>query len=369
MSSGDALRCPPWLVGAMVLGTVVANAGSAFADGLAPPPPPPPPPQQLPTSGFGYVDRSGMHEHVLRGAFEGLLVGSSVGYAISSGDGSSRVGTGAVLGLAAGIVLPLALNRGGKEVRSGDVVFINVAQDVGFAHGWFLPMLVQYSDGTTTLSRDERRLDLGLAAGISLAAGAVAAATSSQVDLTPGQASALGSAAFWGGAAGALLIGTLAPSGGGRHWDQAAIVAGVGLADAALLTVWASRSSFDLDRSRVDLMNLGGVAGLLVGVAAAYFIDPNLKNHRVVTASLLAGAGVGIASGFYLSDGWDEFKKSAPAPGTSGLSLLELQRGRWSVGVPLPRPMPMPMPMTMTMTGPRGDSRLRPLFSIADGRF
>jgi hypothetical protein len=341
-------------LGGSLLGPIdAAHAdGSGFGLGARP---------AIPTSGFGYVDRSGMNEHVVRGAFEGLLTGGSIGYALSSGgQDASRVGTGALLGAAAGIVLPLAFNRDNKEVRSGDVVFINAAQNWGFAHGLLLPVLFQLSD-SSSLSRDEWRLDFGLAAGLSLAAGAWAASASSALSFTPGQASAIGSSGIWGGLAGWLVILTASPSDRGRHWDQAAIATGLGLGDVAMLTTWANRSSFDVDRSRVALMNIGGGAGLLVGLAAAYFIDPSLDNDRVITASLLVGGGVGVASGFYLSDGWDEYKKAVPPSSATGLSLLELQQGRWSVGVPMPRPAPA--------TGFRGEARVRALLSLADGRF
>ncbi len=336
--------------------------GHAQADGVGPQSP------KL-TSGFGYVDRSGLNEHVTRGVIEGVVTGAFIGYAVSSDTDertTSRVLTGAILGAAAGVVLPLALNRDNKEVRTGDVIFLNVAQNWGLAHGFVVPLLFQLSGGGSGLdgvTSSELRVDLGLSAALSLTAGALASMGSVEADLnfTPGQASSIGSAGLWGGLAGLLLTRIAGPAEASVGWTQAALGSMLALGDAAMLTTWLNRDRFDIDRGRVLLINIGGAAGAMVGLAAAYFLDPGLDNHRVVAGSLLVGAGLGLGTGYYLSYGSDEFKKSAPPMAGNGLSLVQYHNGHWGGGVPMP---------TLTVVPNRSGGRgVQPALSLADGRF
>lgn len=343
----------------LLAGPVTTGASRARADGFGPHPAPP-------TSGYGYVDRSGMNEHVVRGAYEGIATGAMIGFALTSANtanAEARIVSGAVLGGVAGIVLPLALNRGGKEVRSGDVVFLNMAENWGMAHGFFIPFLFQLSGARSfDISHDQLRLDFGLAAALSLGAGALAARASSDLNFTPGQSEMLGAAGLWGAASGVLLVVTLAPDAPGVGWAQAAIATGLVLADAAILTAWANRDSINVDRSRGILVHIGGILGVAVGIAGAYFINPSLDNYRIVTGSALVGALVGVGGGYYLSSGFDDFKQGVPpSNGGGGLSLFQLRNGRWTGGLPAPLPM--------AVSDASGAMRVRPMLSLANGRF
>jgi hypothetical protein len=103
-------------------------------------------PSRFPTSGGGHLDRSGINEHAFRGFFQGAVSGMFLGYAVTSSTEDSsiaiRVVTGGIIGGGLGIGLPLWLNAG-KEVRSGDVVWINAAQNWGFVNGFAIPLLFQ----------------------------------------------------------------------------------------------------------------------------------------------------------------------------------------------------------------------------------
>lgn len=315
-----------------------------------------------PTSGFGHVDRTGLTEHVFNCIVNGATAGALYGVALSSSTDELsvvRVGTGLLLGAAAGLVVPLVRNPAGKEVRSGDIVFINVAQNVGFAHGMLLPLLVGPNFGDW--SSDYLRVTFALSATSGLVAGGLAAHVADEQDFTPGQASALGAAGLWGGLTGLGLMLIARPRDPGDGWGRATVGATLLAADAAMAAVWLRRDVFDIDRGRVFVANVGGAVGALVGFAAAFFVQPRLDNDRVLTGAMLAGALAGVGTAFVLTDDWDDYKKSAPPPGATGLSLIEYRGGRLSAGLPMPGPG--------ALIDTEGRSRLRPLLSLASGSF
>jgi hypothetical protein len=327
--------------------------------------PSPPAGEPYPTSGYGHVDRSGLNEHIVRGTIQGITTGIFIGYALSSDTDErtlSRMVTGGILGGAAGLVLPIWLNRDGREVRSGDVVLINVAQNWGLAHGFGIPFLFQLRPGND-LTTNQLRLDLGLAAVASLTAGGVAAYLADDLDFTPGQASLMGATGIWGASSGFLLSLVLGPKPDdwGRNWGRGTIAGMLAVADLSMAYVWKNRANLDIDRGRVFVMNMGGIGGVLVGFAAAYFINPGLDNHRVIAGSLLAGGLLGIGAGYVLTEGWDEYKKVAPPIAGSGLSLVEYQGGKWGLGIPMPTLAPAP--------GVGAAPRVRPVLSLANGSF
>src|SRR5512140_1850843 len=120
-----------------LLMTAVAGPAQATPDGPAPP--------------VGYLDRSGVGELVFWQGVNGLLAGSVLGYAITAGQLDSHcrttygadhshsqeckdaVGRGAgitVVGLAAGVSVPLLVSRG-RALKTGDALLVNRSTLIG----------------------------------------------------------------------------------------------------------------------------------------------------------------------------------------------------------------------------------------------
>jgi hypothetical protein len=324
-------------------------------------------PSRFPTSGAGHLDRSGMNEHAFRGFFEGLFVGTFLGFAISSSTSDSnaaiRMVTGGLIGAGLGVGLPLWLNRG-KEVRSGDVVFLNAAQNWGFVNGFAVPLLFQMGSGTFDdevlgIERPEARLDFGLSAVVSLAAGGLAAYAAPTLDLTPGQAAMVGTTSLWAGLGGLLLVYAISPDNAGTGWNQAKAASIIIGSTGGALAALTLRETFEVDRGRAVMVDLGAVVGLGAGALLGWFLDPDFENQHAVFGSLLAGMLAGNYFGWLVSRGMDDYKLSAPREPTT--ALINYRDGAWIPGVPTPRPLAV-----RTRTG-RSDMVAG--VSLLDGRF
>lgn len=356
---------------AAILVVLLAPAAS-WANGFGPHP-------AKPTSGFGHVDRSGLTEHVVRGFFQGVLSGGLIGFALGGSDETRRirVGTGMVLGAAAGTALPLLLNKDRtEEVRSGDVAFINVAQNWVLANGFLIPLAFQinakearledvFDDDADHVTIDELRLDAGLAAALSLGAGVAAAAASSALNFSPGQADAIGSAGLWGAFTGAMLVVMAAPDDPASGWGALGIASALTLGNLGALSAWYVRDDLDIDRRRVRWIDIGGLVGAGVGVALGYFLNPDFDNNAVIGGSVLAGGLAGAVGGYLLTDWMNGFHKGAPPPMAArrtgaGPALLRFDGREWDVGLPLPRPSPTAVERRRTP---------RTVLSLVDGRF
>jgi len=300
-----------------------------------------------PTSGAGWVDRSGFGELVTRSVGEGVVVGTLFGLALSDPNdpGSfSRLGMGGLIGAAGGLALPLLLSQG--EVRTGDVVFMGAAQGIGLANGFLLPLAIQLvgceqgSTTTCTLASapwDQIRLDAALGAVLSLGAGAATQLVSRQLSFTPGQAEAMGSAALWGALVGILLSQAISPS-----YVSASLFLGMTLAgaDAGFATAFFLRNLFDMDRARIHFLDLGVGVGIGFGAAIAYFISPTFTNLTGVSLSMLMGSAVGWVVAYYATAGLDGFKNGLPPQKASASldvptirPLVSMARGERSIGL------------------------------------
>jgi len=323
---------------ALVVALGLWPAGAAGAPGVDPAP-------VRATSGGGWVDRSGFGELVYRSMLEGYLVGSFTGFAlVDASDPSStlRIGLGGVIGTAVGLAVPLLLSRG--EARSGDVVLMGAGHGIGMLNGFFVPLTIQLLPCSGVLGSpacpfplDQSRLDAALSAGLSLAAGGLAAYFGPRLNLSPGQAEAVGSAALWGGVAGFFLGTTFVAYG-----DRPGVALGtmVGLADAGFLAALYFRDFFDMDRARIWFMDLGVGLGAGAGLALALFISPSFVNHTGLSLAILGGAAAGWAVSYFATSGLDGFKSSAPPEkatahfGSPSIRpLASLARGERAVGV------------------------------------
>jgi hypothetical protein len=308
-----------------------------------------------PTSGAGHVDRSGMNEHVYRGFWQGAVSGGLVGLAASDpndGNAAIRLAAGAALGGAAGVVVPILRNREGP-VRSGDVVLIHNAFNWGLLHGLIVPATIQLFDcgpasppgrqlrrAINCLDADDLRLDAGIGAALGLSAGALAGHFGGRLELTPGQASGLASAALWGGHTAASIFQIIRPR--VSRVGDLQLTAGTFIlgGDGAAVGAWYLRHWLDIDRARWVWMDVGGLAFGAVGMAAGIFLDPHGWNDSRLTPGLrLVGSLGGLALGYWLTSGMDRYRNGAqlePAPPPAG-SLIRYGDGEWALGVPLPR--------------------------------
>jgi len=324
----------------------------------------------------GYRDRSGLTEHVIRGGLEGAIVGGFAGYALAADHGAAPVVASALVGGAAGTGLALWLARG-RDVRTGDVVLINAAENWGLFIGFAVPVFFQLRNHAAAapagaapepIDRHDLRLDLGVAAAASVAAGAVAVVATYAapgVGLTPGQAATVGSGVIWGGLAGALLGLALAPEPRSPAWNQATAAAVVVGSTGGALGAWALRhGTFDVERGRAVALDVGVGLGLGAGLGlellGAWLLDHRLDDERLLAGAALTGGVVGGAVGWRLSRGVDDFKVGAPAAPAAAPALVGYHGGRWSVGLPAPRPLLLPA---------RSGVRLLPGLSLAAGQF
>jgi hypothetical protein len=292
---------------------------------------PPMAPVARPTSGGGWVDRSGYSELVYHSITEGTFVGIEVGFALTDFNdpaSASRVTLGGLIGGAVGLAVPLLTARG--EVRTGDVVFMGVAHTLGMANGFLIPFTVQLAQCTNSGGigcslvdslGTASRIDFGISAALSLGAGAATMLINQQLNLTPGQAEAMGAAALWGAAVG-LLVSIGVPN---AIANQPALFTGlaIGMADAGAVAAFLYRDFFDMDRSRIWFMNVGVGVGITAGWALAFFISPGTFNNTAVAIAGIAGGAAGWAVAYFATGQLDGFKQGAPA--AAGPTALRLE--------------------------------------------
>jgi hypothetical protein len=171
--------------------------------------------------------------------------------------------------------------------------------------------------------------------------------------VSPGVATAANFGALWGSWIG-FAGGYLADLEGDGLLATTLLAGDVGLASMALL---APRN---VSRNRARLVSIYGVIGGLSGLGLDLLIQPD--GDRVAVGIPFASSMVGLALGIGVTRNYD----AAPAhdPGGPGLGLLNLSRGRWSVGTPLP------VPRMLELDGPRGLLRKPALgFTLLNARF
>jgi len=300
------------------------------------------------TSGGGWVDRSGYPELIYHSISEGTAVGVEVGFALADFNDpatANRVLLGGLIGSAAGLAIPL-LTAGSGEVRTGDVVFMGVAHTLGMANGFFIPFTVQLAQCSAATgsgcfldpSLAASRIDFGVSAALSLGAGAATMLVNRQLNLSPGQAEAIGAGAFWGAAVG-FLVAFAVPD---AIVNQPALLTGVSIAgaDAGALAAFLLRDFFDMDRSRIWFMDTGVVVGIGAGWALAFFISPGAFNFTAVSIAGIAGGAAGWAVAYFATGGLDGFKQGAPnGPAAVTLDapsfhpLASLARGEHASGI------------------------------------
>ncbi len=194
---------------------------------------------------------------------------------------------------------------------------------------------------------------LGLGTGITLAA---------TVELTTGDVALTNSAAAWGTFAGAVIAGTIL----GRDifttstdYDFALPFAGL---NAGLVSGIVASLFVDVSRSRMALIDLSGLLGVLLGASLGtplIFESPDDDDKRWYSAIMLASAGVGLTVGALLTADMDDHDNAAAA----AAAMVEVQpSGDVSLHIPIPRPWFDPRP---TPSSPAG--RLGLWLALAEG--
>jgi len=292
-----------------------------------------------------YLDRSGLNElifsNVIYGATLGWMTGRFImGEAANQSDpyGPDEGQTtymrdfgGALFGAGGGVALSLLLTRK-KPVLSGDVVFTNWAGRIGLANGVIIPFL--FMDWSTT-DWNTARLPLGL--GIGLSAGAYTASwlLIDRLRPSPGYGSAIGSGFKWGYILGNLAFLTFNPP-TYYETDREAksqlgwplVLGDIGGAAAAVY--FAKR---EVSRSRIIWTDVGGTIGMGAGFGLGYLLFGD--NQQAATGMSMAGILGGLTLGYILSEGSENWKKSAPVSELS--SLVTVHDGEYTVGILLPR--------------------------------
>jgi hypothetical protein len=284
------------------------------------PPLPPPDPAV-------HLDRSGLNELILNQATFGAQIGQALTTAIF--DDPLRQGSGAILGLGAGILVPILVTRD-KPVPSADVVYINQLQRVGITNGILVTGLIQPP------FEHELRVMQGTMAGLGLLGLGAALLTKDELALTPGQASALGAGYYYGLVSGALLLNILDVQESPRGLFGGLLV----FSNAGLAAAFVLREHFDVNRSRIIWTSIGGAGGAAVGAGLGALFGGVDASPVVMQSGALVGFWGGVIGVFLLTDHLDGFRNRAEI-GTRGLIEVD-ERGRLALGVPLPQPTALP---------------------------
>ncbi len=265
-----------------------------------------------------YVDRSGFAELVIQNTVLGPLVGLTVTQALFGADERVRGFSGFYLGLGAGVVLPIVLTHD-EPLPAAQATYLNFGERFGLLNGLLVPYL--WGSG---YSRDHA---LGASVGFGLGLGG-AIATWPALRLSPGEASALGTAQLFGLATGALLMLSfdVVPHGGTSFAAPLLLFSNAGVAGVLL-----TRDLFAIDRRRVFVVDLGGLGGMLVGTGVGFLIaggeDWRAKGS-IYGSAMLAGMLAGLGFGYVASSGLDEYEAGVPLgvaptllPGAPGAPL------------------------------------------------
>jgi hypothetical protein len=257
-------------------------------------------PYEVPTE--VYMDRSGLPELVLGSTVSGFVVGPLLTFSLF--DDPVRKGSGLFLGPVLGIALPFLLNKD-KPVHVAQASTYNFFQRSGLGNGVMLSAMLLDEDTGSAKSL------AFIVSGTFIGSTWLGTHLEPKLRLTPGQASALNSSYFIGAGTGAALYSVLVDDMGGRSLALTTFVAANGLSLASYLM----RETFDIDRSRVIMMDIGAVGGAFAGVGLGFVaIGTDLEGdsaRKALTISALAGAYGGIYLAYVLTKHFDVYKKSA----------------------------------------------------------
>ena len=262
-----------------------------------------------------YMDRAGLPELVLQSTATGFVVGPLLTFAIF--DDNLRQSSGFLLGPTLGVALPFLLNKD-KPVHVAQASTYNFFQRSGLFNGLLLTPLILESN----LNSDPS--DLGntaalVVSGFTLTSTWLGTVLEPKLQLTPGQASALSSSYFIGAGTGIALYAAFAEGAGG---PRSVALTTLFTANGLSLATYFTRDTFDIDRSRVIMMDIGAVVGGLAGAGLGFFIFGEDVGDKALILSSVAGVYGGLYLAYTLTGSFDNYKRSANQP-TAGVITLE----------------------------------------------
>ncbi len=280
-------------------------------------------------SGKGRLNREGRAQFITGATLYGAWSGFSIAMIAINEDideDESKAAIWAAIGGSVAGLIPSILLSSDLPMSTGRATTINFGWSWGLWHGMaFSLMPAPDLSVRTTFS-----LSLGLSA---LGWGGAFALTH-YLDVADGDAalvSTTGPWFTWFTAAIGTLIAEEEFFDDEKVWIPILLAGGdAGVAGAALLT-----GKFDMSAGRVNLINLGGLMGALVGAGILALAEPD--NIRAAVGLELGMTVAGLAAGAFFTRNYDE-----PAATASGFSLLELTPEGWAVGAPVPRFRPGP---------------------------
>ena len=306
--------------------SLLAGMARAAPDGLAPP--------------EGFADRSGITELVFWQGVNGLLAGSVLGYAVTAGqlhdacqttetrhsqgckDALGRSAGITVVGLAAGIGIPLLVTRG-REVKTADTLLVNRSTLIGAMHGYIIPFAAGLDIFDTrridyVVNVDESRWLAGLTFAGDVAGIGVGTFLAHRYDPTPGQVSFLGtlhSATFIA----ALSVGSSFPDKVNQRDMRFISAVALGLADVALGIGVLYSDRIDIGRNRVFWLDTGAMVGWLAGGGVGSIIAGDKQRALSIGGAL--GMTAGIVFSYWATSGSESWRQARP---TNSLKVVDL---------------------------------------------
>jgi len=258
-----------------------------------------------------FLDRSGMVELVTQNA----LFGGFIGVALTNSlfEDEVRRGSGAILGPLLGVGLPYLLKHR-KPIHVAEAGLYNFAERLGVFNGFLIPQL---------WNEDNERVIMGVPGALGLMGLGAGVALFPRTNLSPGQVSMLSTGMLFGGATGALgmVIADIS-----LETSQAFAATTLLFTNGGALATYLARDLFDINRSRVLLLDLGGYFGAALGVGFAYLLGgSNVSDSpQLIAASALVGIYTGLGTTYYLTKDMDDYKRAAGNDNNheqSGISL------------------------------------------------
>lgn len=227
--------------------------------------------------------------------------------------------TGAMLllGLGAGIGVPYAITEH-IEVTTGQALTVYTAEVLG---GWY-GLWLEGALGNEGLSGRPAHLGVlaGLGAGIGLA--------SAFPDVSAGDVALVRSGALWGTAYGGVALAVFAHD---PDRTRAFTVVGMGTTLGVAGTL-ALTHPLELRRGQVNLINLGGYAGLLTSGAFLLMLQPEGPRGAIATLGVGSAVGLGVGALLVTRSHGDGALSRLGLP-AAGFSMLEDGSGRRHPGL------------------------------------
>lgn len=250
-------------------------------------------PHEVPNEIF--LDRSGMPELVANSLVTATIVTPMLTTQLFSD--SIRQSSGFIIGPLLGASLPYLLNVD-KPMHTGQAGTYNFFQRWGLANGLLISFL-----GSSNFD--------GLFAGITSAV--TLTSTYAGIELyprlrwSPAQASALSTGIWVGGASGIIILTLLDNQSISEKTVSSLFLFTM---NAGVLGAYTLRDQFNVDRSRILWMDLGGVVGGLIGLGAGWLFKGEDGPDEVLSVTSLAGLFAGLFLAFDLTESIDHYKES-----------------------------------------------------------